>query len=83
MKDLAEIQRRDFINQDLLTHWLFFLSCDVFVRYISSRIVYFYLKYYELIFIVKVEGVHSHQLKRSISLPLDIIVNTHCYETMQ
>ncbi len=41
MRDLAEIQCRDFINQDPLTRWILFLSCDVFFQYISSRIVYF------------------------------------------
>ncbi len=33
-------------------------------------------------FIVKEEGVLSQQLKRSISLPHDVTVNTHCYEAM-
>ncbi len=33
-------------------------------------------------FILKVEGVQSQQLKRSISLLNDVTVNTHCYETM-
>ncbi len=61
---------------------VFFLSCDLLFQYISSGIVYFYLKYYELFFIVKVEGVPSQQLKCSISLPNDVKVNTHCYETM-
>ncbi len=32
-------------------------------------------------FIVKVV-VPTHQLKRSMSLPHDITVNTHCYETV-
>ncbi len=34
------------------------------------------------VFIVKVEGVPSNELKRSISLPHNVTVNTHCYETM-
>ncbi len=54
----------------------------IFFLYISNRIVYFYLKYYELCFKVKVEGVPSQQLKHSISLHHDIIVNTHCHVTM-
>ncbi len=53
MKDLAEIQWRDFINQDPLNHLVLILSCDVFVKYISSRTVYFYLKYYELFYYSK------------------------------
>ncbi len=53
MKDLAEIQWRDFINQDPLNHLVLLLSCDVFVQYISSRTIYFYLKYYELFFYSK------------------------------
>ncbi len=67
MRDLAEIQWRDFINQDPLTYWVLLLSCDVYFQYIYSRIVYFYLKYYALFFIVNVEGVPSQQLKRSLS----------------
>ncbi len=45
---------------DPLTHWGLFLSCDDFLLYISSRIVYCYLKYYELFFIVKVESHNSN-----------------------
>ncbi len=48
MRDLAKIQFRDLMNQDPPTHWVLFLSCDVFFEYISSEIVYFYLKYYGL-----------------------------------
>ncbi len=32
---------------DPLTHWDLFLSGDVFEEYISIKIVYLYLKYYE------------------------------------
>ncbi len=60
--------------------FVFILLC--FFQYISSRIVYFLSKYYELLFIVKVEGVPSQQLKCSISLSHDVTVNTHCYKTM-
>ncbi len=35
------------MNQDLHTHWVLFLSCDVF-DCISIKIVYFHLRYYEL-----------------------------------
>ncbi len=55
--------------------WRIHQPSGLFFQYISSRSVYFYLKYYELFFIVKVEGVPSQQLKRSISLPHDVIVN--------
>ncbi len=46
MRDLAEIQCRDLMNQDPPTHWVLFLYCDVFVEYILIKIVYIYLKYY-------------------------------------
>ncbi len=82
MRDLAEIQWRDFINQDPLIYWVYYLVMFVF-QYISSRIVYFLSKIlWTIFFIVKVEGVPSQQLKHFISLPHDVTVNTHCYKTM-
>ncbi len=43
-----EIEKRDLMNQKTPTHWVLFVSCDVFVEYISIKIVYFYVKYYGL-----------------------------------
>ncbi len=49
MSNLAEIQFRDLMNQDLSTHWVLFLSCQVFMNilqlklyiFISDNITYF------------------------------------------
>ncbi len=82
MRDLTEILWSNFINQDPLTHWVLCLACDAFFNIFLVELLIFYLKYYELFFIVTVEGVPSQQLKRFISLRHDIIVNTHCYETI-
>ncbi len=38
----------DLMIQDTPTHWVLFLSPDVFVEYISIKKIYFYLKYYGL-----------------------------------
>ncbi len=83
MRDLAEIQWRDFINQDPLTLSVLFLPCDVFSNMFLVENCLFLSKILWTIFvIIKVEWVPSQQLKRSISLPHDVTVNTNCYETM-
>ncbi len=49
MRDLAEIQLRDLINLDPPSHWVLFLSCDVFLNIFPLKVfVYFRLKYYGL-----------------------------------
>ncbi len=49
MSKFAEIQFRDLINQHhestSIHYWDLFLSCDVFIEYISIESVYFCLKY--------------------------------------
>ncbi len=50
MRHLLVIQWRDLMNQDPLPLTVFFknIFCNVFVEYVSIKIVYFHLKYYRL-----------------------------------
>ncbi len=41
MGDLAEIQLRDLMNQNPPTHWVLFLSCDVFLNIFLVKLFIF------------------------------------------
>ncbi len=71
MRNLAEIQFRDLMNQDSPTQWDLFLSCNVFVEYISIKIAYFHLKYYGLFFFI-VKSLTTH------NVPYDCPIHEMC-----
>ncbi len=70
------------MNQDPPTHLLLCLSSDVLYEYISIKIVYFHLIYYQLFFVVKVVVASLPQVKCLILLPHDVTVNKHYHVTM-
>ncbi len=57
MGDLAEIQWRDLMNQDPLTHLILFFSCDVFLNIIPLKLFIFIWNIMNYFLIVKVGGV--------------------------
>ncbi len=82
MRDLAEIQFRDLMNQDPPTQWVLFLSCNVFLNLFLVKLLFFFWNTMDYFFIVKVVVASLQQVKCFISLPHDITVNTHCHVTM-
>ncbi len=69
MRDFAEIQWRNLMNQYPPTHWGLFLPCDVFVAYISIKLFIFMWKSMDYLFIVKIATASSQQKMFQMTAP--------------
>ncbi len=80
MRYMVEILWRVLTNQYPPILRVLFSFCDIFVKYISTKMFIFIWIIMDYLFIVKIVVVSSPQVKCSMPLPHDIIVNDlWCY----
>ncbi len=82
MQDLAEIQWRNLLNQDSPTHWVLFLSCTVFVEYISIKLFIFIwnsMNYSNVVSSLISTSTIFHMTAPFIKLPDNSVLNLKWY----